>query len=360
MDFKVNMEDGAALPDWLPQAARHYLIHTQTGQSIRALARQSGCHASTVLRQIRRYENRRDDPLIDAGLRQLSDQLGARDPEAVAPADSVDLPSISRINSEAERVLRRLCEPGAVLAVARDMDKAVVVRDEADGENTRTAVIDVGIAQIMALRDWISCSAPGARIARYQISASGRAALKKLMAAAENRAQGFAEAKTGFDGPNVLQNSAKAPRHLRYNYAENPLIGLARRKDKNGKPFLSKEQVRAGERLREDFELSQLGPNATQDWDRFLSSGAAGYKKPGDKGSGAMAARDRVAAALSDLGPGLGDVALRCCCYLEGMEVTEKRMGWSARSGKIVLRIALQRLIRHYQETQGKFAPKIG
>ncbi|HAR51660.1 MAG TPA: helix-turn-helix domain containing protein, partial [Roseovarius nubinhibens] len=49
-----------------------------------------------------------------------------------------------------------------------------------------------------------------------------------------------------------------------------------------------------------------------------------------------------------DLGPGLGDIALRCCCHLEGLESAERRMGWSARSGKIVLRIALQRLKRFY------------
>jgi len=49
------------------------------------------------------------------------------------------------------------------------------------------------------------------------------------------------------------------------------------------------------------------------------------------------------------LGPGLGDVVLRVCCQLEGLEVVEKRMGWAARSGKIVLRIGLQRLARHFE-----------
>jgi len=45
---------------------------------------------------------------------------------------------------------------------------------------------------------------------------------------------------------------------------------------------------------------------------------------------------------------------------LEGMETTEKRLGWSARSGKIVLRIALQRLKLHYEREFGDLGPKIG
>ena len=64
--------------------------------------------------------------------------------------------------------------------------------------------------------------------------------------------------------------------------------------------------------------------------------------------------------ALRDLGPGLSDVALRVCCQLEGLEVAERRMGWAARSGKVVLRIALQRLRRHYEENYGKAGPLIG
>jgi hypothetical protein len=118
--------------------------------------------------------------------------------------------------------------------------------------------------------------------------------------------------------------------------------------------------VAAAERLREDFELAQMGPKVAQNWERFLTGGVRGEFSASDPLRGPEGARARVAAALRDLGPGLGDTALRVCCYLEGLEATEKRMGWSARSGKIVLRIALQRLARHYEETYGPGGGLIG
>ncbi|MFC3117854.1 helix-turn-helix domain-containing protein [Jhaorihella thermophila] len=58
-------------PAWVPEDARRYIAHTEGGQGIRDLARECGCHASTISRQVRRIEARRDDPLIDAALSRL-------------------------------------------------------------------------------------------------------------------------------------------------------------------------------------------------------------------------------------------------------------------------------------------------
>lgn len=350
----------STVPTWVPEGAQRYLAHTEAGRSIRDLARSAGCHASTILRQIRRIEMRRDDPLVDAALQTLAEthfadqsQLQrAEDEPTSAEATAED----HEFDREALRVLRRMCETGAVLAVAEDMDKAVVVRDSGAAGAARTAVVDCKIAQALALKDWISCDNPG-RISRYRITPAGRTALGQLIADAENRAraraeQGMAEAPAAFQHRNMAQPAQAArARRIRYTAAESPLVALARRRDRDGKPFLDESLVRAGERLREDFELAQLGPQVTQNWDRFLTAGGrVGFDGDAPVGRGPSEARDRVARALSDLGPGLSDVALRCCCYLEGLEMAEKRMGWSARSGKIVLRIALQRLKRHYEE----------
>ncbi|WGW05867.1 DUF6456 domain-containing protein [Tropicibacter oceani] len=361
----------AQLPNWVPDAARVYIAHTEDGHSIRALAREAGCHASTVLRQVRKIETRRDDPLIDAALRQLGRSRPAKgaihsDKDSDAMTAFSDIPSTpdeKTLTREARRVLRRLCESGAVLAVAAEMDKSVVVRDTGEGGSTRTAVVDSAIAQAMALKDWISCEAPG-RISRYRITSSGRSALGKMMAEQESRVRGFAEAQAGFDSGRAAEEALdeidRDPRARkgRFTLVESPLTALARRRDKDGKPFLSDVLVAAGERMREDFELAQMGPRTTQNWDQFLTAGVQAGSAKGEMGS--SAARTRLESALRDLGPGLGDVALRCCCYLEGLETAEKQLGWSARSGKVVLRIALQRLRRHYEERAAQGGDLVG
>jgi len=346
------------VPSWVPEAALNYLAHTETGVPIRALARRMGRHASTVLRQIRAFETRRDDLLVDEALRRLGQSVhtdivtgsAAKETAMRVQTDRLTEPGThvtdARRRSEALRVLRRMCETGALLAVSVDMDKAVVVRDGGNDLPTRTAVVDREIAEALALKGWIACDRPG-RLARYHITASGREALTGILAIATRPVSGAGAATDWSDEEDVDRPTGGRARGLRYGPAESPLSALARRRDRDGERFVSLDLVRAGERLREDFELAQMGPRVTQNWDRFLCS----VDEQGGPGGGARAdaARARVIGALRDLGPGLGDVVLRCCCYLEGLEQAERRMGWSARSGKIVLRIALQRLRLHYE-----------
>ena len=269
--------------------------------------------------------------------------------------DSRSMPDDATLRAEARRVLARLQEPGATLAVARDMEKAVVVRDGGDGRTLRTAVVDRTVAEAMALNDWIACVEDG-RVARYRIAAPGRAALKRFAARAGD--DPFGDQHRDWEDRDV--GDADDRRRMRVNAAESPLTLLARRKDADGQPFLTPRMVAAGERLREDFELAQIGPRVAQNWDRFLTAGDRGGFSGRGPISGPEGARGRVTRALSDLGPGLGDVALRTCCFLEGMETVEKRLGWSARSGKVVLRIALDRLAKHYDESEGGWSPLIG
>lgn len=312
--------DALSVPAWVPDTARLYLMHTEHGSSIRELARQSGCHASTVLRRIRTFEERRDDCLVDQALRHLAmsraqrvnKTAGSPSKEstmtAIAPETDISHVTEARLKAEGLRILHRLCETGAVLAVAAQMDKAVVVRDGPATEPTRTAVVDRAVAEAMALKDWITCDAPG-RIARYRITKAGRAALSHMLAEAENRASGFAEAQAGFDGADTWQDAEgtnpEAGRRMRYAMAESPLIALARRKDRDGTRFITDDLVRAGERLREDFELSHMGPRVTQDWDRFLTNSDRSAPTSRAPARGAEAARQRVEGALADLGPGL-------------------------------------------------------
>jgi Domain of unknown function (DUF6456) len=354
-----------ALPSWLPGAVRLYLEHTEQGLSLRALARREGCHASTVMRLVRRYENRRDDPLVDEALASMGRATPAtrvkpfemESPDMSAPIRIPGLPvDEATILREAPRLLRRLAEPGAILAIAADMDRAVILRAGAGDQMVQTAVTDRSLAQAFALKDWIACRRTG-RITSYTLTAAGRMALKRM-----TEGQGFAEEAIPFaDQHREAREGDDDARRPRYNAAESPVAVLARRRDKDGRVFLEPDLVAAAERLREDFELAQIGPRVTQNWERFLTGGdRGGFRSDSGPAAGPASARDRVAIALRDLGPGLGDVALRCCCYLEGLETAEQRMGWAARSGKIVLRIALQRLRRHYDETYGRAGPLIG
>lgn len=354
-----------------------YLAHTERGESLRALAEATGTHPSTVMRTVRRVEARRDDPLLDSMLADLerraerpTEPAGDTAPPAPAAANDnraldATLPALppvtprSELEREARRYLRRLSEPGSFLLVTPDASKGGIFC-KANEHRKPIAMLLVSLAVEFVREGWIRVCQRGVASIRYRITDDGRSFLKRLLAEDALKRQpgtGFAEAATPFRAQHqipgeraIMDPITGEPQSLRINLGENPLGWLARRKGPDGQPFLTPDEVDAGERLRLDFEVAQMGPSVAQDWHKFLTPGdrLAGTPVRRGPGEGPMAARDRVAKALSCLGPGLSDVVLRVCCFLEGLEACERRMGWSARSGKVVLKIALHRLAEHY------------
>lgn len=134
------------------------------------------------------------------------------------------------------------------------------------------------------------------------------------------------------------------------NMAEGPLGWLHSRKDKSGCPLISLDQMEAGDQMRRDFEMASLRPKVTASYDGVPRDrrGKSWYRGacPTDV---AIQSRKRLDDALKAVGSGLSDVLYRLCCHLEGLEEIERRMGWPQRSGKVVLRLALDRLVDHYQ-----------
>ncbi len=361
------------LTTYYSAATACYLAHVEAGQSIRAIAAAFDLHPSTVMRRIRKIELMRDDPLVDHYLASASppSTLLKLQSESVEPmtkqTSTTPRETTGMLPREMLRILRRLCETGAFMAISKGLERAVVMRQNGKEMPTRTAVVDGEMAGEMVLKDWLRCTKPG-RIACYEVTSAGRNALKRALAKQaqmETPAGGFAEAPNVFSAQHkewgtrdISDGPGAKKRAVRVNLRESPLATLGRKKGKDGKPFLSPELIAAGERFREDFELAQIGPRVAQNWDSFLTPRNKGSIGTGREG-GYTAAQTRFGNALQALGSGLGDIAMRCCCFLEGLETAEKRLGWSARSGKVVLRIALQRLWSHYEET-GDQARRIG
>ncbi|MBL4806112.1 MAG: helix-turn-helix domain-containing protein [Rhodobacteraceae bacterium] len=352
------------LPDWVPEIAITYLNHTTLGVPIRQIAREKGCHASTVLRQVRKFESLRDDPLVDTALTNVArDFLNPPPDQAEFDPMKTEF-SDRRTHSEAIRILRRLCENHTYLLVADKARKAVVFKEVADSNPKSIASVDREFALRFALQEWISGTQIGS-VGRYTITSVGRTALKRMLSDAQSNKSEHAGDSSFRDqhrdyGLRTISEGFGQSTQLRVNLSESPLAVLGRRRGQDGIAFLSSDLIDAGERLREDFELAQMGPRVAQNWDRFLNCGATSGFSGNSAAEGPTAARDRVNHALKVLGPGLGDVALRVCCFLDGLEKAEKRLGWSARSGKVVLRIALQRLAYHYGIAQPEDTRKVG
>lgn len=151
----------------------------------------------------------------------------------------------------------------------------------------------------------------------------------------------LAERELTNEGP-----TARAPRRggrsAKVNLAESPLTWL------HSRGHVSDRQLDAGERLRADWEFARLSPSVTMRWDAVRIRGQRGEQglNPTER---QMAAKDRFDGAIAAAGSGLSDILWRVVCAGEALVNAEKGLGWPARSGKLVLGIALDRVADFYR-----------
>jgi hypothetical protein len=131
------------------------------------------------------------------------------------------------------------------------------------------------------------------------------------------------------------------------NETESPLAWLARRKGRDGRALIEPLQFAAGERLRAEFTRAQLMPRVTSNWSAPVADGPRGAGMAGFTDT-AIAARQRVRHALDAVGPEFSGLLVDVCCFLKSLTDVERERGWPARSGKVVLQLGLDRLVRHY------------
>jgi hypothetical protein len=147
------------------------------------------------------------------------------------------------------------------------------------------------------------------------------------------------------EGPRrgAIRSGGKPRRTVTVNLAESPLVWL------HARGHLSDRLLDAGEALRADYERAQLSPNVTMRWDpvRVKSTGERGLSASERQ----VAARQRFDGAIKAAGRGLEDILWRVVCAGEALPEAEKTLGWPARSGKLVLRIALERVAEFYRIT---------
>ena len=226
-----------------------------------------------------------------------------------------------QLRQEARRVLRKLCGPRQYLFARGDR---FVMGRSADSRST----VSAEMVQAFARLDWIAPDGEG----RHVIAPAGRDFLAR-------EGGGFAAQHQELVKDEIQETGGT--RSVTRNMAESPLARLKLR------GLLDATQFAAGERLRRDFDLSQLAPRMGVNWDSPVVSGARGAGADSISDI-ALMARQRLNAALAAAGPGLADLLFDVCCHLSTLEAVEGARGWARSAGRVVLKIALDRLALHY------------
>lgn len=132
------------------------------------------------------------------------------------------------------------------------------------------------------------------------------------------------------------------------NLDESPLARLAVASAGENTAFLEPHQVEAGECVRRLCERARLQPRVTMSYSAAHTAGGKGIAAAAEISDLAADARKHLAEIPRVLPPDCAGVVMDVCGLLKGLQTVETERGWPRRSAKLVLRIGLDQLARHY------------
>ncbi|MGF1650862.1 MAG: DUF6456 domain-containing protein [Hyphomicrobiaceae bacterium] len=250
----------------------------------------------------------------------------------------------------------------------------VVVEAErgADGQVAdwhRVRTITDCIVAALRERGWVEPepAAPGSQLKDHlRLSRRGRAALRQKSVA---NAMGYAELPRQAQSPAHRAKGRSAPHRdqLAGPTAEsatstaNPVgtLGFAcdgavawlrSRRDAAGNPMISDAEYAAAQRLKHDFIRADVHVRTTVNLTPKIASSShyESQNAHADAIDRALAARQRLTAALESMEPRMAQALVAVCCHERSLAAVERDLGWPARSAKLVLALALGQLARHY------------
>ena len=150
----------------------------------------------------------------------------------------------------------------------------------------------------------------------------------------------YVERELTSEGPRRRSGVTARRRSVTVNLAESPLGWL------HAHGHLEDRLFDAGERLRTDYETAQISPGVTMRWEPVRIRGTGGKLSPSER---QLAARRRFDGAIGAAGKGLEDILWRVVCACETLPAAERALAWPTRSGKLVLKLALDRVADFYR-----------
>lgn len=143
------------------------------------------------------------------------------------------------------------------------------------------------------------------------------------------------------EGPGPRTADRPTRRSATVNLAESPLSWL------HARGHLTDRLFAAGEKLRADYERAGLAPAVTMRWEPVRTGGGPTTGlSPTER---QVVAKARFKGAMDVAGAGLADVLWRVVCTCESLPDAERALSWPVRSGKLVLRLALERVADFYR-----------